>query len=92
METAFVAIDVETANADRSSIRQIWAVCIENGAVTGTFATLVDRETCFDPWNLQIHGITAGMVQGHPAFPLVARGLSPCSTKTSTCWGICLHF
>lgn len=76
METAFVAIDVETANADRSSICQIGAVRIENGAVTDTFATLVDPETYFDPWNIQIHGITAGMVQGQPAFPVVARGLS----------------
>ncbi len=76
METAFVAIDVETANTDCSSICQIGAVRIENGAVTDTFAALVDPETYFDPWNIQIHGITAGMVQGQPAFPLVARGLS----------------
>ncbi len=71
-----MAIDVETANADRSSICQIGAVRIENGAVADTFATLVNPETYFDPWNIQIHGITAGMVQGQPAFPLVARGLS----------------
>jgi len=78
METTFVAIDVETANADRSSICQIGAVRVENGIVTDTFATLVDPETCFDPWNTQIHGITADMVQGQPAFPLVAH----CFLKT----------
>jgi DNA polymerase III subunit epsilon len=72
----FIAIDVETANADRSSICQIGAVRVENGVVTDTFATLVDPETYFDPWNIQIHGVTAAMVRGQPSFPRVAGGLS----------------
>lgn len=76
MGTTFVAIDVETANADRSSICQIGAVRVENGIVTDTFATLVDPETYFDPWNIQIHGITAAMVRGQPSFPRIASGLS----------------
>jgi DNA polymerase-3 subunit epsilon len=76
MGTTFVAIDVETANADRSSICQIGAVRVENGIVTDTFATLVDPETYFDPWNIQIHGITAAMVLGQPSFPRIASGLS----------------
>jgi DNA polymerase-3 subunit epsilon len=76
MGTTFVAIDVETANADRSSICQIGAVRVENGIVTDAFATLVDPETYFDPWNIQIHGITAAMVRGQPSFPRIASGLS----------------
>lgn len=68
MGATFVAIDVETANPDQSSICQIGAVLVENGAVRQTWATLVDPETYFDPWNSQIHGITASMVHGRPRF------------------------
>jgi DNA polymerase-3 subunit epsilon len=48
---------------------------LSNGIVADTFATLVDPETYFDPWNIQIHRITAAMVRGQPSFPRVAGGL-----------------
>lgn len=74
METTFVAIDVETANPDRSSICQVGAVRVENGAIRESWTTLVDPETYFDPWNIKIHGISPSMVRGQPRFPdLVAR-------------------
>jgi DNA polymerase-3 subunit epsilon len=76
MITRFVAIDVETANPDHSSICQIGAVRVENGVLADTLATLVDPETYFDPWNVEIHGITAATVRGQPRFPEVAARLS----------------
>jgi DNA polymerase-3 subunit epsilon len=76
MRTAFVAIDVETANADRASICQIGAVRVEDGIVVDTFVTLVDPETYFDPWNVQIHGIAAATVRGQPSFPGLVTRLS----------------
>ncbi len=74
MEKTFVAIDVETANPDHSSICQIGAVRVENGVIGDSWITLVDPETDFDPWNIEIHGITSSMVRGQPHFPeLVTR-------------------
>ena len=40
----FVALDVETANADASTICQIGIVTFTNGAVDGTWSTLIDPE------------------------------------------------
>lgn len=74
MEKAFVAIDVETANPDHSSICQVGAVRVEDGTIMDSWTTLVDPETGFDPWNSQIHGITPSMVRGQPRFPdVIAR-------------------
>ena len=94
MGTTFVAIDVETANVDRSSICHIGAVRIENGIVADTFATLVDPETYFDQWNTQIHGITAAMVRGDslrfhrsPAgYQILSPPLSLQATRRSIGW------
>jgi len=75
MEQTFVAVDVETANPDYSSICQIGAVLVVNGTIAESMSTLVDPETYFDPWNMQIHGITPAMVRGKPRFPEVADSL-----------------
>ena len=62
----FNAIDVETANADWSSICQIGVVRVRDGVVTGEWETLVDPEAHFDGFNMMIHGITEKDVQGSP--------------------------
>jgi DNA polymerase III subunit epsilon len=71
----FVALDVETANADRSSICQIGAVRVEDGVIVSTFKRLVDPETFFDAWNIAIHGIAEVNVKGQPRFPELAGAL-----------------
>ncbi len=76
MATSFVAVDVETANADWSSICQIGAVRMDDGVVTGTLKSLVDPSTYFDPWNVSIHGICKEMVRGAPRYPEIAERLS----------------
>ena len=75
MEITFVAIDVETANPDRASICQVGAVAVRDGEIADTLDLLVDPETYFDPWNVQIHGISESRVRGEPRFPAVARRL-----------------
>lgn len=72
---SFVAVDVETANLSRGSICQLGAVLVEARAVTATLSRLVDPEQWFDPFNVDIHGITAEMVRGQPRFPEVALEL-----------------
>lgn len=68
MAERFRAVDVETANADRSSICQIGIVDVCDGQVVDQWQTLIDPEDWFDPFNTEIHGIDANAVQGKPTF------------------------
>jgi DNA polymerase-3 subunit epsilon len=52
----FVALDVETANADSSSICQIGLATFEDGCLVDEWSTLVNPEDYFDPFNVSIHG------------------------------------
>ena len=62
----FDAIDVETANADRSTICQIGIVHVRDGEVRDKWVSLVDPEDWFDAWNIAIHGISEDKVEGAP--------------------------
>ena len=64
----FIAIDVETANADLSSICQIGIAKFINGTLADKWVSLIDPEDDFDAINESIHGITAKMVEGQPTF------------------------
>jgi len=71
----FVAIDVETANADYSSICQIGMARYVDGALADEWETYVDPEDMFDPVNIAIHGITPARVRGAPTLPCMAGRL-----------------
>lgn len=71
----FVAIDVETANADMSSICQIGVATFVQGQLSDEWTTLIDPEDYFDDVNVSIHGIEPKMVKGQPKFPQVAEQL-----------------
>lgn len=71
----FVAIDVETANADMASICQIGLVKCENGTLSDEWKTYVDPEDYFDGINVSIHGIDEAAVRGAPTFPELANKL-----------------
>ena len=64
----FVAIDVETANADRASICSIGVAAFENGALVSEWYSLIDPDDFFDPINISIHGISEGDVRDAPTF------------------------
>jgi len=53
----FLAIDVETANADYSSICQIGIAEFRNGHIIDKWSTLINPEAYFDQFNSSIHGI-----------------------------------
>jgi len=72
----FVAIDVETANADMASICQIGIACFENGVVTKEWQTLINPEDAFSEINIGIHGIDESDVTNSPKFRDVAQQLS----------------
>ena len=51
----FVAIDVETANADMASICQIGLAKFKDGKLVEEWSSLVDPEDYFDFINVDIH-------------------------------------
>lgn len=65
---SFTVIDVETANADLSSICQIGIVHFEKGVEYDRWEQLVDPDDYFDEVNISIHGITEEHVSGAPTF------------------------
>ena len=67
----FTAIDVETSNADMSSICQIGIAQFENGVLINEWTSLIDPEDYFDPINESIHGISEEDIEDAPTFPEV---------------------
>jgi DNA polymerase III subunit epsilon len=76
----FVALDVETANADLASICAVGLVHFRSGAVYRSLRILVDPQDHFDAGNIAIHGITPDRVQGKPTMreviPAIAASLA----------------
>ena len=71
----FVAIDVETANADMASICQIGVAKYNNGILVEEWSSLIDPEDYFDFINIDIHGISEEDVEGEPTFPEIFNQL-----------------
>ena len=71
----YLAIDVETANADYSSICQIGLVQVQNGKIADQWSTLINPEAYFDPFNISIHKITEKDVENAPTFDEVYSDL-----------------
>src|SRR5437763_1928975 len=75
--SAFVVVDVETANADFASICQIGLVHFESGHVVSEWQSLVNPEDDFDTINISIHGITGSAVAASPTWPIVWATVEP---------------
>lgn len=72
----FVAIDVETANADVSSICQIGIAHFQGATLINEWKSYVDPEDEFDCINISIHGIDEETVKGAPTFPQLVEKLT----------------
>jgi DNA polymerase-3 subunit epsilon len=59
----FIALDVETANPDLSSICQIGLVEFRNGQIINSWEWLVDPQDYFDEMNVFIHGIDKNTIR-----------------------------
>lgn len=68
----FVAVDVETANSDISSICQIGIVVFKEGVIVDEWISLINPQSHFERMNVRIHGITDVDVKGAPTFSEVA--------------------
>ncbi|MCV2893726.1 exonuclease domain-containing protein [Lentibacter sp. XHP0401] len=76
----FFALDVETANYDRSSICQLGLACVREDNSIETWVTLVDPKT--DRWVFSdLHGITRDMVEGAPTIGAVITFLEDALTQ-----------
>lgn len=71
----FVAIDVETANADMASICQIGIAKYRDNRLIDEWSTLVNPEDYFDYINIDIHGISEDDVVDAPTFPDIYNNL-----------------
>lgn len=69
---SFIAIDVETANFEPSSICAIGAVKVDNGLVTDSRYSLIKPEPeWFSPACVRVHGITDDLTYNAPCFGTV---------------------
>ena len=64
----FVAFDVETPNRLCDRMSAIGITVIEEDRITEEFYSLVDPETHFDEFNVQLTGISEETVAGAPTF------------------------
>lgn len=65
----FVAIDVETANADLTSICQIGSALFVGEQAPRIWQSYVNPQDYFDPVNVSLHGISEEDVGQAPTFP-----------------------
>ena len=65
----FVAIDFETATANRNSACAVGIVTVKNGKITDEYHTLIKPPNNEYNWhNIQVHGITENDTRNAPAF------------------------
>ncbi|MFC3418381.1 exonuclease domain-containing protein [Salinicoccus hispanicus] len=70
----YVAVDLETANGNRSSICSIGLVKFKDGEIIDEYYSLVNPEVeYFARMNISIHGITEDDVADQPNFPEVMK-------------------
>lgn len=72
----YVALDIETANSERSSICSIGLVKFNNNGIFDEYYTLINPEVpSFSDFNIEIHGITEDDVSDSPTFNEVTKDI-----------------
>ena len=73
----FVAFDVETPNRKNDRISAIGITIIENNRIKDEFYSLVNPETYFDDFNVDLTGIDEETVQDSPTFYQIWQQIEP---------------
>jgi DNA polymerase-3 subunit epsilon len=73
----FIALDVETANSDPSSICQIGLAFVDESNQIEVVCKLIDPRQPFNSINTSIHGIGPSDVKGMPTFKEVYSHIAP---------------
>lgn len=68
MQERYIAFDVETPNYANDRMSAIGIAVVEGGRVVDEFSTLVNPESRFDYFNVQLTGITPEMAAKAPTF------------------------
>ena len=77
----FVVFDVETPNGLCDRMSAIGITVIEDDLIVDEFYSLVNPETYFDYFNIQLTGISEETVRNAPAFPQVWARIEPIMSK-----------
>lgn len=78
----FVAVDVETANSNVSSICQVGIAVVRSAKITDVWTQLIDPGDFFDPYNTAVHSIDHNMVRGCPRFEEVCDKIAEYLVET----------
>lgn len=81
----FVVVDIETANADLSSICQIGIAVFDGGELVDRYESLVNPQTYFDAMNVGIHGIDEADVENAPTINDIEPVIRQYFTKGVVC-------
>ncbi len=72
----FVAVDVETANSNVSSICQVGIAVVRSAKITDVWTQFIDPHDFFDPYNTAVHGIDYNMIRNCPRFEEICDKIS----------------
>ena len=81
MPNRYIAFDVETPNSYNDRMSAIGITVVEGGKITDSFYSLVDPETHFDRFNIQLTGISPDMVEDAPNFEQLWQTIEPVMTS-----------
>ncbi|MBQ8075698.1 MAG: 3'-5' exonuclease [Oscillospiraceae bacterium] len=73
----YIAFDVETPNHNNDRMSAIGISVIENGEITDEFYSLVNPETFYDPFNVQLTGISEELTANQPTFSDLWETIGP---------------
>ena len=85
LDDTYAVFDVETPNSRNDRMSAIGLVVVQEGEKVQDFYTLVNPETGFDPFNIQLTGITPRMVRDKPTFPVLWELLRPLLERGVLC-------
>lgn len=77
MGKRYAAFDVETPNSQNNRMSAIGISLIEDGAVTDEFYSLVNPETYFNSFNIELTGITPEAAERAPDFYGIWQQIEP---------------
>lgn len=77
MTERYIAFDVETPNFNNDRMSAIGITIVENGEIADSFYSLVNPDTHFDRFNIQLTGITPQMVEDAPNFAKLWETIEP---------------
>ena len=73
----YVAFDLETPNRANDRMSAIGITLIREGTITQEYYSLVDPQTYFDRFNIQLTGISSETVKGAPNFAQLWDKIEP---------------